>query len=467
MAPHLDRQRLRRGGTVWRHARARRRIPAIGGVILVAVMALFLAPAAGAQRHRAASVTELQFWNPASAPVAKKAIAALVDAFNRTHPTIHVVDDSVSTADSYAKYTTALTTGSGPDVIMTYDYYPVALWAADGLIQPLNPLVKRYGLQLPNYFGSALDAFSWKGQFYGLPQELDDTLLAWNKTMFKKAGLNPNEPPRTIAQLSADAKRLTHISGGKVTQLGLNLDASDQGFNFSTWAYAFGGRFYDARTQTPTMDNPGVVAAYSWMQKLLGQMGGIAQTEALISASSVGDSFQSGTAAMELVEENFPHYATIDGPKDPYGLAPIPTAPGVPYGTTFVQPGNAFVIPKHAQNLAATMTFLKYASATPGILNWCVPENNLPPWKGLAFSSEFAQKAPTAAPFVAVMHHAVGDGLFGTPVTTYFQIQRDDTANAIFYKGENVKTAAKALDAQVLSYQKSFVATHHGDPFTP
>ena len=39
--------------------------------------------------------------------------------------------------------------------------------------------------------------------------------LLWNKDLFKEAGLNPEEPPKTWDELREDAKKITEIGGGK------------------------------------------------------------------------------------------------------------------------------------------------------------------------------------------------------------------------------------------------------------
>src|SRR5206468_8167910 len=46
------------------------------------------------------------------------------------------------------------------------------------------------------------------GKLWAVPQYLIGIPLVWNKTLFKKAGLNPNKGPKTWAQFLADAKKL-------------------------------------------------------------------------------------------------------------------------------------------------------------------------------------------------------------------------------------------------------------------
>src|SRR3954452_11438909 len=48
------------------------------------------------------------------------------------------------------------------------------------------------------------------GKWYSLPMRGFNFRLVYNKEMFKAAGLDPNSPPKSYAELIADAKKLTN-----------------------------------------------------------------------------------------------------------------------------------------------------------------------------------------------------------------------------------------------------------------
>jgi multiple sugar transport system substrate-binding protein len=150
---------------------------AVAALALVGSTA-FEAPAA------AATPVVIQFWQPTGETgpghISADVIQSLVNTFNKTHPGIVVKDDPVSTSDNYVKYTTAMASGTGPNVIMTYSEYVVPLWAADGLTKPLNPYLAKYGFTLPQYFAEDEQNMRYNGDIVGLPQQEDEPALAIN-----------------------------------------------------------------------------------------------------------------------------------------------------------------------------------------------------------------------------------------------------------------------------------------------
>jgi multiple sugar transport system substrate-binding protein len=52
------------------------------------------------------------------------------------------------------------------------------------------------------------------GQYYGLPYLADLSVLWYNKALFSRAGLNPNDPPTTYAQIVTDAEKISALGHG-------------------------------------------------------------------------------------------------------------------------------------------------------------------------------------------------------------------------------------------------------------
>ncbi|WP_433514635.1 ABC transporter substrate-binding protein [Nonomuraea sp. CA-143628] len=103
---------------------------------------------------------------------------------------------------------TALASGTGPDVI----YYQVGagnagVLAEAGLIKPLDDVAAKYGW-LDRLTPFAIREASLGGKLYGLPDESENTVLFYNKTLIDKAGLTvPETFDDLLTFASAAAKK--------------------------------------------------------------------------------------------------------------------------------------------------------------------------------------------------------------------------------------------------------------------
>ncbi len=79
-----------------------------------------------------------------------------------------------------------------------------------------------------------------QGKVYGLPVSGYTLGLMYNRTMFKKAGLDPDKPPKTWEELRAYAEKLTDTKKG-IAGFAACSKASQGGWHFTAMVYSFGG----------------------------------------------------------------------------------------------------------------------------------------------------------------------------------------------------------------------------------
>jgi hypothetical protein len=109
--------------------------------------------------------------------------------------------------------------GTPPDIINTQG----ALWleyAANGALQDLTPFIQSDPELKDRFNKDYLANWAYEGKNYMFPFYITKTLLFWNKTMFKEAGLSG--PPQTFDQVMEYASKM---AGGEKTGLvTLNFD---------------------------------------------------------------------------------------------------------------------------------------------------------------------------------------------------------------------------------------------------
>jgi multiple sugar transport system substrate-binding protein len=287
--------------------------------------------------------------------------------FSKEHPNIDLRPVfAANDLGTNQKFFTAVAAGKPPEVIFV-DGPQVASWAEWGALEPLTQRCKQAGIKPEDYFPPCWRQTEYKGQVWALTFCADPNFgFVWNKALFRKAGLDPNKPPQTIAELDRDARILTHTNGQQITQIGLiPWGQYGEANSLFTWGWAFGGSFYDPKTHQVTADNPGVVRALQWMTSYSKQydvtkIAGLQQTF----GSAEQNPFITGKVAMECL-----HIGGIDdlkryAPNLDYGVSFIPAPPGGEPHSSWVG-GWCVAIPKGAANPDAAWEFIHWLCATP------------------------------------------------------------------------------------------------------
>lgn len=91
----------------------------------------------------------------------------------------------------------------------------------------------------PDY-NSSIDLFKKDGKIYGLPTDGYGMGLVYNKEVFTKAGLDPNTPPKTWAEVRAAAKKIAELGPGYVGY-GEYSGNNVGGWHFTASIYGRGG----------------------------------------------------------------------------------------------------------------------------------------------------------------------------------------------------------------------------------
>jgi multiple sugar transport system substrate-binding protein len=130
-------------------------------------------------------------------------LPGLIRLWNAAHPrqrvTLVPLPDEAD--DQHAQLVANLQTGSSRYDVMSLDVIWTAEFAANSWIVPLNPKLFR----LDDLLRPAVATASYQGRLYAAPFTSNAALLYYRKDILTAAG---REPPRTWAQLAAEARTL-------------------------------------------------------------------------------------------------------------------------------------------------------------------------------------------------------------------------------------------------------------------
>ena len=147
------------------------------------------APATGNQP------VELSFWwwAESDAPGADKWLQETIAAYQKLHPNITVKMVPQSTDTLISAFTAAASAKSGPDLASQWATIPVLSQVWAGAVTPISDLVPADEIK----HWANTNENMYNGKLWAAPLYLMGIPLAYNKDLFKKAGLDPENPPKT------------------------------------------------------------------------------------------------------------------------------------------------------------------------------------------------------------------------------------------------------------------------------
>jgi multiple sugar transport system substrate-binding protein len=286
-------------------------------------------------------------------------ISAVVGAFNRSHPQIHIKLTIIPVNNFVQKFGIAVAGGSGPD-LASIDVAYMPLFAESGVLSDLTSRAHHL-----SYFGqfdrSHINNSTYRGRLYGLPFSGDASVLFYNTALFRDAGINPNDPPRTWAQIEKDAERVTATGHGRT---GFYFSGDCGGcavFTFLPFIWASGGNILagSPTSQRPTLIEPQVAAALRFYHSLW--------THHLVSTASPSDSgstqftpFESGKVAMFATGGFGVQTLQQDAPHVPLAATPLPGENG---GSASFAGGDAIAIAKGSHHQQAAWQFIEWVTS--------------------------------------------------------------------------------------------------------
>lgn len=380
------------------------------------------------------------------------AMRAVVDDFNAAQDRIFVEMSTVSQIDRRLVLATA--GGVPPDVAGIWaEQLPV--YAENNALTPLDRMASAAGITGDEYIPAFWNLCRHRGHLWALPSTPTSIGLIYNKKMFREAGLDPERPPRTIAELEEFNGRLLHRSdSGKILTIGHLPE--EPGWWSPMWGYWFGGSLWDGKARI-TADSPENRAAFRWIQSYPDRFGAanlLAMHEGFSNFASSQNAFFTGRVAMVLQGVWIYNFIEKYAPADfEWGVAPFPTAiAGDPNPTTIVE-CDILVIPHGAKHPREAFEFIRYVNSRKPMEKLCLGQRKFSPL--IECSEEFFEKHPN--PFIrAFLELAKSPNARTAPRMATWTEYAAELKNAVGRVWAGKADAEKALAEVQIRQQKSF-----------
>jgi multiple sugar transport system substrate-binding protein len=316
------------------------------------------ATAAGSATPAAASKTQCKGITLWARSDTSPFMQPLVDAYNATGAARVELTVVPAGAAFTQKLGAALATGTAPDVIsLNLVYAPY--FASKGQLADITSRANDLGY-VNKLNASELQLGTWNNEIYALPFTGDASALFYNKTLFKKAGLDPSKPPTTWAEIKDAAKKISALGGGVS---GYYFPGSGSGWNlftFTPFIWASGGDVLtgEGANQKSNLNTQPVKDALAFYRDLWtsGVIDPSAQTDdgsqilTLFEAGKVG-MLANGAFAYSEFKSKFPN---LD-----YGITPIPGKDG---GQASFAGGDTITITGQTKCIDQAWDFVKWTT---------------------------------------------------------------------------------------------------------
>jgi len=161
--------------------------------------------------------TEIQFWHSMAGANNDK-VNELAGKFNASQKDYKVVPSYKGQyPESMTAAIAAYRAGNAPHILQVFEVGTATMMAAKGAIVPVYKLMKDADepFDPKAYVGPVAGYYTdSKGNMLSFPFNSSTAIFYWNKDAFKKAGLDPNKPPKTWKEFLVDVDRL-QASGQK------------------------------------------------------------------------------------------------------------------------------------------------------------------------------------------------------------------------------------------------------------
>jgi len=297
--------------------------------------------------------TEITLWT--RSPLERQA-KNVVEAYNKSHKN-QVKLEIIPNDDMEGKVGGASQTDSLPD-ILAGDVVRIPYWASEGIFtditKQIDGLDNKADLQQGHIEAGTVD-----GAEYTLPFITDVSVMVWNKNLYKEAGLDPEQGPKSIDQFVEQAKKVAALNKDGVA--GSYLAGQSGGalvFDLFPSVWADGESVMNKDGSEATLDNDsmkGVLDAYKELANTPNGLGAGSKEE-------TGATWTAPFANGKIGVMPYPNTSTtalFDAEKDggfEVGVAPIP---GTKEGktSTFLG-GDAMGISKDSKHVAQAWNFL-------------------------------------------------------------------------------------------------------------
>jgi sn-glycerol 3-phosphate transport system substrate-binding protein len=328
---------------------------------------------------------EITLWH-AMARENEATLNKLVDGFNKSQDRVRVrAVYQGSYDDSLTKYRASTQGGARPDVVQIEDS-ALQTVIDSGTVLPIQACVDADDYSLDDNLPRALAYYSVDRTLYALPFNLSNPILYYNKRAFEDAGLDPEDPPSTFAEMREASEQIVRNTDVKAGMAFLG----DPWF-FEQWLATGNNLYVDnengraERADSVVFDSADGQQVFEWLDSMVddGLASFVGTDPASVdhllaignenAAMTINSTAALGTISALLSSGAFPNVEL--------GVGPMPGFQDPEGGVTPGGAGLYIVNSDDEEKLAASWEFLKYLNTPRAQAIWSAGTGYIPAGK--------------------------------------------------------------------------------------
>jgi sn-glycerol 3-phosphate transport system substrate-binding protein len=337
---------------------------------------------------------EITYWH-AMTRANEDELKRLTNEFNAQQQDVHVtLSASASYTDNTTRFKAGLSTGKLPDLMQGEDSSLQILIDSQSVL-PAASCLKADGADTSDLIPRVVAYYSVNDVLYAMPFNDSNPILYYNQALFRRAGLDPEEPPRTFDEVEADARKIVD-SGAAQFGIALKTDS----WPVEHWLAKAAQTIVDndngrtARAEAVTFDNPTGISIFQWFDDMVTSKLALSTgTSELDHYLAVGNGRAAMTidtsAALGTISQLF---AAGQFENVQLGVGPMP-GPSSPDGGVLVGGAANYIVSSSApEKQAAAYEFAKYLASPKVQSEWAAATGYVPVSKSAATMSPLAER---------------------------------------------------------------------------
>jgi sn-glycerol 3-phosphate transport system substrate-binding protein len=412
----------------------------------------------------AKSPVTINFWESMTQQNAAT-LTTLTDQFNASQDKVHV--NLVAQADyntTWQQYQNALSTGGLPAVAQLQDTNLQEVIDTRSIL-PVQSCINATHYETSDFLSRALAYWRVGGVQMGMPFAVSNPVFLYNKNSFTAAGLNPDDPPKTLADMVSDAQALKAHGIGTA----LVLDS----WHLETWLSTANTAFVNNGNGRNARATKAVFASTAAAKKVFTELDTLVRQDgAATNPSSGPDAFDNllgiGSGKYGMTIDTTAVLGTVfsllhEYPNVSLGVAPFPVLSANVQGG--IEPGGSALyisnrVPVAQQ--AAAWEYIQFLDSTNSQATWSAGTGYIPLRKSSVQTSTI-QTLWSAQPAFKVAYEQLLSGrttaaTAGAVIGPYDSVRTTmlDAEESMFQQGTSPSAALRSASGQIDSILASY-----------